>query len=49
VVKHLRRVNRPPEFAGPDSANNDEIIIKLDEEQPIKSIFIKPAISKPLI
>jgi hypothetical protein len=31
VVKHLKE-GVHPEFAGPDSANNDEIIIKLDKK-----------------
>jgi hypothetical protein len=45
VVKHLKV--RRPTWCGPDSANNDEIIIKLIKEQPMKAYSLKPeAISR---
>jgi hypothetical protein len=39
VVKHLKEGIVHPEFAGPDSANNDEIIIKLDKRTTNKKAY----------
>jgi hypothetical protein len=37
--KHLKEEIVHPEFAGPDSANNDEIIIKLDKRTTNKKAY----------